>query len=346
MKKIKATAKPARKKKVEIKIVKKSEPKNGFPFFWLVAGVVAIFLIGLGIYALLQRVPESIYVSAENPKQGDTIFIRVKSESGNIAGIFENSFGLTQDKEKLLFYKKGKSDWISFVGIDADQKPGDYKISVSTSTAELTKTIKVSLADFSSAVAVKAPSSAQTGLSNAKAVNNIVKVDNPSIDKILSKFTVAPYFSGAFSYPLTTIAKTGFSFGKFISFAKDKLQHMGVDLRAPQDTKVYAVNDGKVVFVMDLPNYGKTVIIDHGLDIFSLYLHLDNFKVAMGNMVKKGQVIGLSGDTGYVTAPHLHFSMRVGTSRVDPIAFIDATKKLNENFLLADISSAFLNLIK
>ena len=61
-------------------------------------------------------------------------------------------------------------------------------------------------------------------------------------------------------------------------------------------------------------------------------------------MVKKGQIIGLSGDTGYVTAPHLHFSIRVGTARVDPIAFIETTQKMNDSLILADISNAFLNI--
>ena len=113
----------------------------------------------------------------------------------------------------------------------------------------------------------------------------------------------------------------------------------------PLIPKYIVFYDGKVVLTADLPNYGKTVIIDHGLDIFSLYLHLDEFKVVEGQIVKKNQILGLSGDTGYSTAPHLHFSIRVGTSRVDPLVFIEATKKLDENSFIAAISNAFLNII-
>ena len=77
-----------------------------------------------------------------------------------------------------------------------------------------------------------------------------------------------------------------------------------------------------------------------------MYLHLDEFKVSEGQIVKRSQLIGLSGGTGYVTAPHLHFSMRVDGARVDPIAFIETTKKINDNLILADISQAVLSLFQ
>lgn len=298
-----------------------------------------IFLIIAGIFFYFSKTPASIYVSSENPKQGDTVFIRVKSESGNVTG--------NLGSEKLFFYKKaGLPEWVAFLGIDADQKPGDYKISVNVSMAEeLTKKIKVTLANFSSSIAVAAPSSQKTGYTNQEAVQNIIKNDNPALKKVLGIVTSKPYFNEPFSFPLSTMERSGFSFGKFIEFAKYKLQHLGVDLAASEKTNVYAVNNGKVVATLNLSNYGKTVIIDHGLDIFSLYLHLDEFKVSDGQMVKRGQIIGLSGDTGYTTAPHLHFSMRVDGSRVDPIVFIEASKKLDDKFILADISNAFLNII-
>ncbi len=315
----------------------KKNKKKFSVFFYAAAGLIAVCL-AVGFFLFFQKQPASIYVYPQNPKQGDTVFIRVKSQASEITG----NFG----QERLIFYKKENSqDRVSFLGIDAGQKPGAYKIFADTSKAEhLTKEIKVALADFSLAPAVAAPNLKQTGYTNKKAVDNITKNDNPALKKILSKLTPVPYFKDSFSFPLKKIEKTGFSFGKFIGFAKDKLQHLGVDLKAPKKTEIYAVNDGKVVATLNLSNYGKTVIIDHGLDIFSLYLHLEEFKISEGKMVKSGQLIGLSGDTGYVTAPHLHFSMRIGSSRVDPIVFIQTTKKINDNFMLADISAAILSI--
>ena len=271
-----------------------------------------VFWLAAGFYLFFYKSPDIIYVFPENPKQGDTVFIRVKSKTDNITGNFEN--------KKLVFYRKGKlNEWVYFLGIDAGHNPGQYKISVDTGGIQpLTKEIIVALADFSSAEPVPAPSARQTGVTQIKAVDNIIKNDNPVLKKVLSDFTQEPYFNSPFSF--------------------------GVDLKAPEKTEVYAINDGKVVLTVNLSNYGKTVIIDHGLDIFSLYLHLDEIKVSEGQMVVRSQLIGLSGDTGYTTAPHLHFSVRVGAARVDPIVFIETTKKLEDNFILADISQAFLNI--
>ncbi len=310
--------------------------KNPIILFVIIGLVVFLFVVLSFLF--FHKVSVSIYVFPENPKQGDTIFIRVKSESAEVTG--------NLGQEQLVFYRKGNSsEWISFLGIDADQAPGDYKISVDTSNAEhLVSQIKVSAADFSNAPVVAAPSPWQTGRTDEEAVDNIVKNDNPILKKVLDNFTPQPYFISPFSMPLGLMVKSGFSFGEFIGFGKDKLQHLGVDLKAPEKTNVYAVNDGKVVATLNLSNYGKTVIIDHGLDIFSLYLHLEEFKVSEGQMVSRSQLIGLSGKTGYVTAPHLHFSMRVGSSRVDPFAFIQSTQKMNDNFFLADVTSAFLNI--
>ncbi|OGZ62845.1 MAG: hypothetical protein A2812_00110 [Candidatus Staskawiczbacteria bacterium RIFCSPHIGHO2_01_FULL_36_16] len=297
-----------------------------------------VFWLAAGFYLFFYKSPDIIYVFPENPKQGDTVFIRVKSKTDNITGNFEN--------KKLVFYRKGKlNEWVYFLGIDAGHNPGQYKISVDTGGIQpLTKEIIVALADFSSAEPVPAPSARQTGITQIKAVDNIIKNDNPVLKKVLSDFTQEPYFNSPFSFPLGEMEKRGFSFGKLINFAQYKLQHFGVDLKAPEKTEVYAINDGKVVLTVNLSNYGKTVIIDHGLDIFSLYLHLDEIKVSEGQMVVRSQLIGLSGDTGYTTAPHLHFSVRVGAARVDPIVFIETTKKLEDNFILADISQAFLNI--
>lgn len=318
---------------------KKKIPSLFFSTVGLVVFCVAVLaIIGIILFAEKKSAP-SIYVFPENPKQGDTVFIRVKSDASEITG--------NVGQERFVFYKKANSnEWISFLGIDADQKPGDYKIFADTSNAEhLNKDIKVALADFSTAAVVAAPSAAKTGITIDKAVSNIRTNDNPALKKVLSNFTPTPYFTAPFSFPLSKMEKTGFSFGKFIGFAKDKIQHFGTDLRAPEKTDVYAVNNGKVVATLNLANYGKTVIIDHGLDIFSIYLHLNEFKVSAGDIVKRSQRIGLSGETGYATAPHLHFSMRVGDSRVDPIAFIASTQKINDNFILADLSRAFSNLV-
>jgi murein DD-endopeptidase MepM/ murein hydrolase activator NlpD len=308
--------------------------------FLYISVILIIFWLAVGIFLFFHKDSKVIiYAYPENPKQGDAVLIKVENGSDNITGKFEN--------EDLVFYKKPNStEYFSFLGIDVDQKSGDYKIIINISGKELTKEIKVSQANFSEAKTAQAPNYKQTGVTTEKAVSNLMKNDNPAINKVLSDFTLKPYFNDSFSFPLNKMEVSGFNFGRFINFSKYKLQHLGVDLRAGENTNVYAINDGKIVATLNLPNYGNIIIIDHGLKIFSMYLHLSEFKVADGDIVKRGQIIGLSGETGYATAPHLHFSMRVDGARIDPMQFIEITKKMDNNYGLADIYGGFLNIFK
>ncbi|MEW5934160.1 MAG: M23 family metallopeptidase, partial [Bacillota bacterium] len=92
----------------------------------------------------------------------------------------------------------------------------------------------------------------------------------------------------------------------------------GVDLVAPAGTPVVATNAGRVVFTDRLHAAGLTVIVDHGLSLFSSYCHLSRIAVRTGDTVRKGQVVGWVGNTGFSTGPHLHWSVTVGLNSVDP----------------------------
>jgi murein DD-endopeptidase MepM/ murein hydrolase activator NlpD len=94
--------------------------------------------------------------------------------------------------------------------------------------------------------------------------------------------------------------------------------HSGVDIAADYGAPVKASNSGRVVLARDLYFSGKTVIIDHGLGLFTYYCHFSLLKVGRGDMVKKGSVIALAGSTGRSTGPHLHWGVRLRGSRVDP----------------------------
>ena len=98
--------------------------------------------------------------------------------------------------------------------------------------------------------------------------------------------------------------------------------HKGTDFHAPMGTNVMAMNDGVVKVVYDSVVNGNTIVIDHGLGIQTIYLHLSQMNVKVGDSVKAGQAIGLSGDTGYVTQPHLHLSVKINGISIDPVVFM------------------------
>lgn len=105
---------------------------------------------------------------------------------------------------------------------------------------------------------------------------------------------------------------------------KKEAVHKGVDYRAWTGTPIPTANKGKVVFAGELFFNGGTVIIDHGLGIMTMYCHLSKVQAAVGEIVPQGAIIGLSGNTGRSTAPHLHWGVRVGAEWVDGIALIKA----------------------
>ncbi len=99
--------------------------------------------------------------------------------------------------------------------------------------------------------------------------------------------------------------------------------HLGVDLASTAQAPIEAANNGVVVFAGPLGIYGNTVIIDHGLGLFSLYGHLSSLETAVGKSVKKAEKIGLSGLTGLAGGDHLHFSILVNGQFVNPVEWWD-----------------------
>ncbi|MFT7003105.1 MAG: murein DD-endopeptidase MepM/ murein hydrolase activator NlpD [Sulfurimonas sp.] len=103
--------------------------------------------------------------------------------------------------------------------------------------------------------------------------------------------------------------------------------HSGTDYRAKIGTPIRASNDGVVVLVKKRFYSGGTVIINHGQGIYTCYYHMSKFSVKKGQKIKKAELIGLSGVSGRVTGPHLHFSARVGGEQVDPLQLMELLNK-------------------
>lgn len=147
--------------------------------------------------------------------------------------------------------------------------------------------------------------------------------------KIYNTITKKSYIQENFIVPLDS--KITSDFGKARVYNGTlKTYHSGTDFRAPEGTEIVATNDGIIVLAKDRFYSGNSVIIDHGHGIYTCYYHLSEFRVKKGDLVKKGEVLGLSGSTGRVTGPHLHLSARVGGVQVDPLQLI---KLLNHNLL-------------
>jgi murein DD-endopeptidase MepM/ murein hydrolase activator NlpD len=109
---------------------------------------------------------------------------------------------------------------------------------------------------------------------------------------------------------------------KFDPFTGYKRMHRGIDIANQRGTSIIATADGKVVRASTAGGLGKMVVIDHGYGLETRYAHLSQYKVKVGQRIKRGDVVGLMGSTGYSTGPHLHYEVRRNGKAINPIKYI------------------------
>jgi len=125
-------------------------------------------------------------------------------------------------------------------------------------------------------------------------------------------------WSDDFATPVQGRLSTEFGLQRYVN-GKFDYRHRGVDIACPEGTPVSAAADGLVSLADDaFVLHGKTVILDHGLGVATLYIHMSAIEVQAGEVVRKGQVIGRVGSTGVATGPHLHYAVYVHHEAVDP----------------------------
>lgn len=126
-------------------------------------------------------------------------------------------------------------------------------------------------------------------------------------------------WEGTFIMPVEGRLTTDFAEIRFVNNEQSSSRHSGLDLAAPIGTEVKAPNHGVVTFAMEgLLSPGNTVVIDHGMGLFTSYYHLDSISVSKGDKVKKGDMIGTVGTTGFSTGPHLHYAVSIYNTYVNP----------------------------
>ncbi|HEX7792750.1 MAG TPA: M23 family metallopeptidase [Vicinamibacterales bacterium] len=156
-----------------------------------------------------------------------------------------------------------------------------------------------------------------------KVNNELRKIDNGKIEAVGRNTAPAILWHGAFQPFGNAQVESAFADYRTYTYAGkdvDHQVHLGFDLARTVNSPVVAGNDGKVIHAKYLGIYGNCIILDHGMGVQSLYGHLSSFGVKEGDEVKKGQQIGVSGQTGMAGGDHLHFSMLVGGQ------FVNATE--------------------
>ena len=148
-----------------------------------------------------------------------------------------------------------------------------------------------------------------------------IKREKKEIRRIYSSSSETRRWFGSFKRPLVSDTTSPYGTQRLFN-GQHGSYHRGTDFRAGVGTPIYASNSGVVRLAKNLFYSGDIVIVDHGINIFTLYAHLSEIQVADGQIIARGQQIGLSGATGRVSGPHLHWAVKVNGVYVDPLQFL------------------------
>jgi murein DD-endopeptidase MepM/ murein hydrolase activator NlpD len=180
-------------------------------------------------------------------------------------------------------------------------------------TRDLTQTIEIHPAHYRTGVLTVSPKFVEPGPDELKQI----AADSEIKGKAFATSAAEPLWSGSFRAPVR--APPTDSFGTRRTFnGKLASIHKGMDFRAPMGTVVRAGNSGTVVLARPLYYEGNCVVIDHGLGLYTLSMHFSRIDVHEGQHVNAGESLGLSGATGRVTGPHLHWAVRWQGAYLDP----------------------------
>jgi len=237
-------------------------------------------------------------------------------------------------KEKIFFYPNGTAKFSAIVGADVDAKAGTSKLRLIAKTrsgGEMRSEVPVR---------IRAKSFRQEFFNVPPGFDQMTPENLEEIRREQAAFArafavPAPHrlWDAPFIRPVPQ-DESASSFGRRrIINGTPRAPHSGLDLSAPAGTEVAAANHGKVVLNGNFFFAGGSVVLDHGGGLFTMYFHLSEIRVGEGELVRKGDVLGLSGATGRVTGAHLHWGARLANARIDPLELL---KKISANWLPAE----------
>jgi murein DD-endopeptidase MepM/ murein hydrolase activator NlpD len=268
--------------------------------------ILSIFIL---IISILAFASDDIKLSGDTLKQGGFFYIEYPANKNYTVDFKQGPKNL-----EAFIYKNKK---YVFIPVHYSNPVGTYTLKVFDNKKEIfSHLIKLTDGNFKkSYIKVTKKMSEKRSDTNLQAgADKIAEAKKNSEKNKLWK--------GKFINP--TNVKENSNFGA-MRFVNNKVvgYHSGIDFPVPIGTPLKATNDGKVIFADLLVTTGNTLVIDHGMGIFSSYSHLSEIGVKVGQSVAKGDIVGKSGNTGFVTGPHLHFTITIGRTAINPYLFID-----------------------
>lgn len=284
----------------------------------LMKGIPLLLLTIASSWHFAVAQPPAVLVLPESPMQGEPVLISLPGIK-NLSDVRSITF----DSLVLpVFLHQNRPT--AFVGLSLTSKPGNHTVTVSLSSGEtLKRTVVVGERKKETRpLGIPEKMGGNTAASQKRLAASLEK-ENLLLDKLVTN--KKKLWTENFVFPLADPAVTD-PYGYTRETGSYAIAHRGTDFRAASGTKVSSMNRGVVRLARYSPVYGNTVVVDHGMGLMTFYMHLSKTYVAAGQLVRRGQLLGLSGQTGYATGPHLHLSVRINNVSIDPMKFMEFFK--------------------
>jgi murein DD-endopeptidase MepM/ murein hydrolase activator NlpD len=252
-------------------------------------------------------------------RPGEVVVLQVCAEE-RLADVFGTAFG-----RRVPFWEEAAGCWYALLGIDLTAKPQPVTVTVSATTETglaLIRSRRLLLSPRRFPVRrLRVPSQF---VEPPPDVLPRILAERDTVERVVADVSDTRFWTEAFVAPVSGAPTSSFGQQTILNGRRSGA-HRGVDFRAPLGTLVTAPNAGRVALVADHYLAGRVVILDHGRGLYSYLAHLSDVVVAEDALVARGDTLGYSGATGRVTGPHLHYSVRLGGARVDPLSLLAVT---------------------
>jgi murein DD-endopeptidase MepM/ murein hydrolase activator NlpD len=291
---------------------------------------VSIFLAGMLFLSGVVRAADcgdgvNLRLSSPETAQGTLLLAEIHSAKplGEVSGRWN-------DRDVPFWQERGKKDraasadvWNALLGVDLEKAAGKYEFTVAGQLqggehVTCRAMVEVTEGHFATeSLTVKKQFVEPNPEQEARAA-----AEAKRLREIYDRVTPERLWNGKFQMPLIGDFK-GSNFGKRrILNGRAGSPHSGVDFPAPTGTPVHAAQKGRVVLAEELYFSGNSVIVDHGLGIYTFYCHFSEIDAKVGDEVEAGTVLGKVGATGRVTGPHLHWGLQVEHARVNALDIV------------------------
>ncbi len=277
--------------------------------------MTAVILALLVMLSAVAPAPITISAKSRSVQPGEIVVLAIRGPEA------ADHVRIRAFDRDVAAFADGDHGWRAIVGIDLDVKPGTYAVTVESGSG-------TSRARASYDLIVKPRVFRTRRLTVNEAFVTPPPSEQERIDreaKLLAGVWSAPaaerLWTDPFVRPVPQEANSAFG-TRSIFNGKPRNAHGGADFLSPAGTPIHAPGAGRIVIARNLYFSGNTIVIDHGLGLFSMLAHLSAIDVQEGDLVTTRQLLGRVGATGRVTGPHLHWAVRASGARVDPLSLL------------------------